>query len=185
MLAARLLGSATDPAATGAPDPASLRVVQSCPDCGGPHGRPVLYAGEDPLRLGASVSHARGLTVAVVAAGASVGIDAERVDDGTARARDLDRLLAVASDPLLDWNRREAVLKADGRGLRVDPALVSIDRDEYATIEGGAADGTNARYATCGLALGPEYSAALAVRTDGERRPPQATTSPAAAAGSP
>lgn len=105
--------------------PPSTALSNPCPRCGGPHG---------PVRTGgpylASVSYAGGIAVVgVVAADAAsaFGIDAE--PDGE-RGR-LTRVLSATAS-VRDWIRIEAVLKADGRGLRVDPARVRIEEADAA-----------------------------------------------------
>ena len=92
-----------------------------CPRCGGSHG---------PLRAeGAaeaiSVTYAGGLAVVASiphAVASSIGIDAERGDDDSPAG--IDRMRPGTT--LRDWTRIEAALKADGRGLDVDPAVVRI-----------------------------------------------------------
>jgi len=94
------------------------RLTNACPVCGGPHG-PVRVLGADAA---VSVAYADGFAVVVIAPGApAVGVDAER----EARAIDLERVLGPTA-AARDWVRVEAVLKADGRGLRAEPALVDI-----------------------------------------------------------
>ncbi len=88
-------------------------IANPCPFCGGPHG-PVQLPGS-PWR--ASVSYAGGLAVVGVVplAGASAfGLDAEPGDAG-----------------LRGWTRVEAALKADGRGVRLDPASVVVTEDPH------------------------------------------------------
>jgi 4'-phosphopantetheinyl transferase len=115
--------------------PGDVPLEQRCPDCGGPHGRPVI-AGSD-LRV--SLARCAGGAVAVAAWGADIGVDVEE------RAQSPERLAAireVAGEQgragIARWTAVEAVLKADGRGLRVDPRLVRIDGD-LATIGDGVA----------------------------------------------
>ena len=86
-------------------------IANPCPFCGGPHG-PVQLPGS-PWR--ASVSYAGDLAVVGVVPVADIGafgLDAERGDDSV-RA----------------WTRVEAALKADGRGVRVDPEAVVVTAD--------------------------------------------------------
>lgn len=87
----------------------------------------------------ASVSYARGLVVAALApsrAASGLGIDVELDAADTTRTRDLERLIGSAPEPILRrWTRIEAVLKADGRGLLVDPGDVRFD-DGTASIVG-------------------------------------------------
>jgi 4'-phosphopantetheinyl transferase len=103
--------------------------VSRCPSCGGDHGR-IHTEGVDAA---VSVSYVPGWTVvAVTHDHERVGVDAV-----PAHAAGLERVLAAGSDAgawarfpdgaaARAWARVEAVLKADGRGLRVDPSRVSV-----------------------------------------------------------
>ncbi|WP_295837130.1 chemotaxis protein CheY [uncultured Microbacterium sp.] len=93
-------------------------VVSRCPACGGAHGR-IRVRDRDAA---ASVSYAGGWAVAAVSTGAGRGIGVDAVPRGAAG---MDRILASAS-PDRAWARVEAVLKADGRGLTVDPRRVEV-----------------------------------------------------------
>jgi 4'-phosphopantetheinyl transferase len=85
------------------------------------------------------VAYAQGLVVAAVAASGKasrLGVDVERDTLNPARDGDLARLLGPMREPALRrWTRVEAVLKADGRGLLVDPADVGMRRS-HATVAG-------------------------------------------------
>ena len=114
----RLLGGIID-------DPA-VTLTNVCDRCGGPHGRVGVH-GRD---LHCSVAYAGGYAVVGVADGsevASVGIDAEPEIDGRRDAAGLRGIVrsGVRTSPR-EWTRIEAVLKADGRGLRVDPEDVRL-----------------------------------------------------------
>ncbi|THV33446.1 4'-phosphopantetheinyl transferase family protein [Glycomyces buryatensis] len=108
---------------------------ESCPLCGGPHGRPAVKS--DP-RLHFSLSHGGGYALAAFAA-APVGVDVEPVPDFAvmgdllgcldgAEGADL-AALARAERPeafARAWVRKEARLKALGTGLALDPATVHV-----------------------------------------------------------
>lgn len=109
---------------------AGARFRSRCPACGADHGR-IHVDGADAA---VSVSYVEGWAVAVAAWGHErVGVDAVPVDAGG-----LERVLpddagerAVMSAPSSTaparaWARVEAVLKADGRGLAVDPRRVEV-----------------------------------------------------------
>lgn len=83
-----------------------------CPHCGGPHG-PVRITGA-PWR--ASIAYAGGLAVVGIVPDAvtAFGLDAEPLIDPVREAA------GGIDGGLLRWVRAEAVLKADGRGLRGD-----------------------------------------------------------------
>lgn len=90
-------------------------VHQRCARCGGPHGRPTVTVGGGP---GPSVSlaHSGHLAVAAVSS-RPVGVDVERWPAGGATGRVED---------LRGWVRTEAVLKATGYGLEVDPSQLEV-----------------------------------------------------------
>lgn len=92
-------------------------VVQVCGECGGPHGRPsVVVAGRPGPAV--SLAHAGGLAVVAVS-GVPVGVDVERAEPG-----------------VREWVRTEAVLKATGHGLTVDPSLVDLGDDRVRAWRG-------------------------------------------------
>ena len=114
--------------------PAGLSFDRTCPQCGQPHGKPVVKGGE----FEHSVTHSGDL-VAVAVARTPVGVDVEQADGrarppgGDENPEALARLVladveqaALESVPpsarprefLLAWTRKEAVTKATGDGLR-------------------------------------------------------------------
>lgn len=102
----------------------------ACPRCGAPHG-PVAVTGAP---FAASVSYAGGFAVVAAAARRDVsalGVDAEAVADGHRGEPGLAAVLGLSSATLTDWTRVEAVLKADGRGLRVDPGRVRVQASAH------------------------------------------------------
>ncbi|HEY4224190.1 MAG TPA: 4-phosphopantetheinyl transferase [Pseudolysinimonas sp.] len=113
-------------------DLASITVTAACPDCGAEHGKPVIDG------VFVSLSHAGEVVVAAASTTAPVGVDVEPRDGGAFRGA-TERVAAIrlvaGGDDLQHWTRVEAVLKADGRGLRVDPTEVGI-RADRATLDG-------------------------------------------------
>lgn len=118
--------------------PVDRVVIRSeCPRCGGPHGRPIID-GDGVAALHASLSSTSGLVVAAflpARLGRAVGVDMEAIAGSSDRAAAIDDLVPrvgrTASGPraaLRRWTRAEAVLKADGRALRVDPSRVIFRR---------------------------------------------------------
>ncbi|WP_233534179.1 4'-phosphopantetheinyl transferase family protein [Streptomyces murinus] len=114
--------------------PAEIRYArETCPCCGGPHGRPALLGFPGDLHF--SLSH-RGDLVLIGVAGEPIGVDVELVPD-IAGSGELALMLhpdeqreARALDPVRRpgavarlWTRKEAYLKGLGTGLGRDPAL--------------------------------------------------------------
>ncbi|HSL37400.1 MAG TPA: 4'-phosphopantetheinyl transferase superfamily protein, partial [Arthrobacter sp.] len=127
----------------------------SCPDCGtGPeldHGRPGYRLGQGPagLVLSLSRSHGWALLAAGPAApvrpdGVAIGIDLEHsagvmfpgFDDVALTPAERQVLAALAPDQATLWRtaawaRKEALLKARGTGLRMEPASVEAYAERW------------------------------------------------------
>lgn len=135
--------------------PGAVELVAICPDCGGPHGRPAIPGSS----LNLSLSHGAGVVVAAASWHSAVGIDVETPEPSR---QQLAAIEAVAGEASVEhWTRVEAVLKADGRGLRVDPARVSI-----ATVGGrltGWVDDSPARYELSEVELANDVRVSVAV----------------------
>ncbi|WP_053055698.1 4'-phosphopantetheinyl transferase family protein [Streptomyces malaysiense] len=114
--------------------PAEIRYArETCPCCGGPHGRPALLG--FPADLHFSLSHRSDL-VLIGVAGEPIGVDVELVPD-IGGSGELALMLhpdeqreAWALDPVRRpqavarlWTRKEAYLKGLGTGLGRDPAM--------------------------------------------------------------
>ena len=105
---------------TGVP-PAQVQLIAVCPDCGGAHGRPEVMGSS----LHVSLSHGAGVVVAAASWDSTIGVDIEAPDERPERIEAIGELTGHPS--IEHWSRVEAVLKADGRGLRVDPSRVSVE----------------------------------------------------------
>jgi 4'-phosphopantetheinyl transferase len=132
-------------------DPADVTVRARCATCGGEHGRPVLGGSRALDGLHASVTHAGDAVVVAVSADGPIGIDAEP------RGRATPPGMTLAG-----WVRIEAVLKADGRGLRVDPARVRFADDAQGTV--AWIEDERPRYRVVDVELGRYLVVALARR---------------------
>lgn len=128
-------------AVTGA-HPASTAVGRRCPHCRSTdHGRP--WATVDGEQVGVSLARAPGVLALAVGAD-PVGVDLERRSRLVAAPLDdaftPGELRRSGGDPAAltaCWAAKEAVLKRDGRGLRVDPATVDVDLARgSATLDG-------------------------------------------------
>jgi 4'-phosphopantetheinyl transferase len=116
-----------------------VRLSYPCPGCDRSHGRPVVVGPPDAVRWKVSLSHAGcHLMVAATDAG-PVGVDIERTaatafegfDDValTCAERTEVRRCAPAAQArarAVYWARKEAVLKATGYGLALDPAALEV-----------------------------------------------------------
>jgi 4'-phosphopantetheinyl transferase len=138
----------------------------------GRHGKLQLRSGG----LGFNVAHSRGVILIALAGSGAVGVDVEYVDAGVAlmdvaraafHPEDVARVERAATEGerlrefYLCWTRREAVTKADGRGLGVAP-------EEFEAAD--AAEVTLAaeqRYFVRGLEVGGAHVAAVATSAAG------------------
>ncbi len=120
--------------------PGEAELINPCARCGGPHG-PVRVSDASARP---AIAYAGGIAVAAVADAGRGGfaIDAE-VEAAPARdSAGLEGVLGSGRQVRLrDWVRTEAALKADGRGLQVDPAdvtVIAVDGEQWhAVVPGG------------------------------------------------
>ncbi len=122
----------------------AVKFDATCEDCGKPHGRPKVPGA--PLML--SISHSGDLIGVAATAGTPVGLDVE-----TATRRAEDSLMEYALTPaelaaisgLSDeqratafftyWTRKEAVMKATGKGLKIPLQSITFSGyDEQARL---------------------------------------------------
>lgn len=146
-------------------DAAGVSLHAHCPHCGGPHGAPTI----DGAPLVASLSHGRGISVAVLADScvvAAVGIDSEPDTSSLERRAAIATLTGAApAYALRHWTRIEAVLKADGRGLRVDPESVRMSAPRHPLADASAMIAGNAHvYDVFDVAALPGYLTSVATR---------------------
>lgn len=140
----------------------------------GPFGKPYLAGSRCHFNL----SHADGWLVLAVSWDAPVGVDAERVREGM----DLESLAPTvfSSEELVQWSQsdervetffrswtaKEALLKAHGTGLAVEPSSAEIRWESggvmRARVHGDIDFGKD--YRLRGIELSPGFFGALAVR---------------------
>ncbi|WP_171074415.1 4'-phosphopantetheinyl transferase family protein [Nonomuraea basaltis] len=118
-------------------DPSGFVFDRTCRYCGGDHGKPKVV---DPVEpdVDISVSHTGELAVLAVTSRGAVGVD---VEDASVREsvgphlesslsefelRDFRARGGGYADFVVRWTRKEAVLKAVGKGLAVHPAHVEV-----------------------------------------------------------
>ncbi|HET9873730.1 MAG TPA: 4'-phosphopantetheinyl transferase superfamily protein [Propionibacteriaceae bacterium] len=123
--------------------PDRIEIDRTCPTCGAPHSKPRLRAADDagsaPLHF--SVAHGGDLLVIAVAADGPIGVDVEPRTPRQDLSGELleltltptERLRVEQAPPgerwevfLHYWTGKEAVLKALGTGLDLDPNAVTL-----------------------------------------------------------
>jgi 4'-phosphopantetheinyl transferase len=165
-------------------DPGTVRVRRRCPRCGSTqHGVPAVDVGDGTAAPHLSLSRGGHLVVVALCDAGAVGVDVEAVPqaDGRPCGQDPDDLARVVLAPgeppaagphglLRTWARTEAVLKAAGTGLAVDPRALRVSdpagRPEVRVVDPAAAPaltpGPGARWWLTDLDLGADHVAALA-----------------------
>lgn len=160
-------------------DPGSVRVRRRCPACGSTqHGVPVAERADGGPVPHLSISRTPDLVV-VALADVPVGVDVERAgsaDDGLAGvALAAGEVVAAGPDGVLrTWVRKEAVLKAAGTGLAVDPRTLTVSDATgrpHVTTTAAAAPPEGTRWLLQDLALGEAHVAALAAALDPRTTP--------------
>ena len=133
--------------------PASLMIARDS------MGKPFLHTPEC-LHLDFNISHTAGMVAVAISEAGKVGVDVEAVDQNNMPQHDVSAFgmsheekteLASLSEPersdaFFDlWTAREAVAKADGRGLSLPFSLIRINRKRNtATIhKNGSSSGSN------------------------------------------
>lgn len=128
-------------------EPGQVRLDRRCPECGRPHGKVRLAAGQGPLEL--SVSHSGDWVVVAAGRCGAVGVDVERISPtvdhtGVARiafaAAEATHLAGLSPEDRAAaftryWTRKEAVAKALGEGLRTPLSAIEVSApDQPASV---------------------------------------------------
>jgi len=159
--------------------PADILVSATCEQCGGPHGRPTVEA---PSRKGkpvsVSIAHCRAGVAVAASWNGSIGVDVEVADVAAETLESICTLVPPASrpagrrwEPVQHWTRVEAVLKADGRGLLVDPAEVKVEAHDGLVTAGVANADPETQYVLAELRLDPEVRGAVAIEVREGKKP--------------
>jgi len=146
----------------------------------GPHGKPAL-AGEE---ICFNLSHSHGLSLFAFARGMEIGVDLERVRPEVPCSRLARRFFSSAESEALHalqeeeqraaffrcWTRKEAYIKACGRGLSLPLNQFEVSLDDPPRLLRAAESAAEVhRWRFVPLDPGPNYAAALSV--DGEPGP--------------
>lgn len=178
-LTGRVVAKAALGAALGI-EAADVVLDSTCPDCGRTHGKPRIVA--SPGLAGPlpelSISHSGNLVGVAVTPGVPVGIDVEQERDVevdglvrmTLSAAELEAWAAVP-EPDRDaafftyWSRKEAILKATGRGLSIAMTKVTVTPWDQPprVLDSRASEVDTTRMLLAQLDAGSGYRACVAV----------------------
>ncbi len=150
--------------------PEQVLIEQTCPACGGPHGRPATGPGGPYVGW----SRAGDRVVAAATYGGPVGVDVEsvaavgRAEAGELAPAERDRGPWTPQRRAVVWVRKESVLKATGDGLAVPLADLVVSAPEQPPRLESWPGGPDVRMAD--LDLGAGYAGCLTVLGTGEPR---------------
>lgn len=165
-------------------EPGAVRLRRRCGRCGSTeHGVPRAERADGGPVPRVSISRTADLVV-VALADVPVGVDVERAGTGDAADAGLaavaladgERPAAGRHGVLRTWVRKEAVLKAAGTGLGVDPQTLRVSDAAgrpLVAATGPAAPPDGARWWLTDLDLGPGHVAALATALPPGTTPPR------------
>lgn len=178
-LTGRIVAKAAAGSALGI-DPATVALDSTCPDCGRPHGKPRVippsnFSGVVPEL---SISHSGNLVGVAMTPGQPVGLDVEQERDVeidglvrmTLSAAEQTEFAAV---PATDrdaafftyWSRKEAILKATGRGLAIGMTKLTVTPWDQAPriLDSQSSEVDTATMRMAQLEAGSGYRACVAV----------------------
>ena len=153
-------------------EPEAVTFDATCDDCGKPHGKPRLPGVEF------SISHSGdriGLAVSTVPVGLDVETDTRRADDSligyALNETEQQELAGLPTDQristfFLYWSRKEALMKATGRGLKIPLRSITLSGAGLVDCTDDALDPATTRLAD--LDPGEGYRGAVAALTADE-----------------
>jgi 4'-phosphopantetheinyl transferase len=157
----------------------SVKFDATCDDCGKPHGRPRIPGADLTL----SISHSGDLIGLAATPAVPVGLDVEtanrKADEGLIEyalsPAESEHLTGLSGEEkarafFVYWTRKEAVMKATGKGLKIPLQSITFSRyDEPARlITSGDPALDPARTSLADLKAADGYRAAIAVLTTDE-----------------
>ncbi|WP_442874529.1 4'-phosphopantetheinyl transferase family protein [Amycolatopsis sp. NBC_00438] len=157
----------------------SVKFDATCDDCGKPHGRPRIPGADLTL----SISHSGDLIGLAATPAVPVGLDVEtanrKADEGLIEyalsPAEAEHLTGLSGEEkarafFVYWTRKEAVMKATGKGLKIPLQSITFSRyDEPARlITSGDPALDPARTSLADLKAADGYRAAIAVLTTEE-----------------
>jgi len=180
-LTGRVVAKAAAGAALGI-DPVKVALDSTCPDCGRSHGKPHVVAppGFTGVLPELSISHSGNLVGVAMTAGQPVGLDVEQERDvqieGLVRMTlSTGEQTAWTTVPLPDrdaafftyWSRKEAILKATGRGLAIGMTRITVTPWDQppSVLDSQASEVDKATMRMAQLDAGSGYRACVAVIT--------------------
>lgn len=111
--------------------PEEIVLSSRCVRCGGAHGRVTAITRQGESLPAVSLTRRSGIVAVALSAGGEVGVDVEAVDGAGFVGFDKvamhpAEMASTAEDRSRLWARKEALLKATGDGLRVDPRKLRV-----------------------------------------------------------
>lgn len=158
-------------------NPHEVRLAVLCGRCGSHrHGKPYVLPIRDVVAPQVSLSRAEGVAIVAVTHAGPVGVDIERTDALSFPGFDTvalhpDERAGDIRDRATTWVRKEALLKATGDGLLVDPRTIHLSDPGVPPrlVEWAADNAPGGGVWMFDIDVGAAYRAGLAVLSD--RRP--------------
>jgi 4'-phosphopantetheinyl transferase len=143
----------------------------------GPYGKPELDKKTNPEIIRFNISHSRGLALYAVTQKREIGVDLEYINSGSSFGSIAEQYFSQREAAALKafpehlrqqlffqlWTRKEACLKAQGRGLSGDLKQVNVTGCTGGFPEASGPSQEESLWALLDLAVLPEYASALVV----------------------